>query len=98
HRAQVQHVAGVGTGKTEPAGRGAGGEQELVIGHRLGARGTGRGHGGGGAGDGGDGDAWAQVHAVLGVPVGGVDVDRVSFVAAEQVSLGQRRALVRAFR
>jgi hypothetical protein len=35
---------------------------------------------------------------VLGVPVGRVHVDRVALVVAEQVSLGQRRALVGAFR
>ena len=91
-RTEVEHLLAVGAGEVEAARRGAGGEQQLVVGH-LRAAGRG-GHGARAAVDRRDGDALAQVHAVLGVPVGGVHVDRVPRVAAEQVALGQRRALV----
>ena len=53
--------------------------------------------GGDGAVDAGDGHAHPQVDVVLGVPLHRVHVDRVALVVAEQVSLGQRRALVREF-
>jgi hypothetical protein len=40
----------------------------------------------------------ARLTEVTGVPVAAVDEDRVAFVLAQQVALGQRGTLVRAFR
>ena len=56
-RAQVEHLLPVGAGEVEPARRGAGGEQQLVVGQLRVARGTRGGDGGRAAVDRGDGDA-----------------------------------------
>ncbi len=98
HRTQVEHLLAVGAGEGEAARRGAGGEQQPVVGHLPVTARPGGGHGGRAAVDGRDGDTLAQVHVVFGVPLGSVHVDRVTAVLAEQVALGQRRALVRALR
>jgi hypothetical protein len=82
----------VGAGHRKPAGRGAGGQQQLVVaqpaavaGHDL----------VGAAIDRGDRGVEAELDLVLGVPVRGVHVDGVAAGAALEVSLGQRWPLVR---
>ena len=91
---QVEHVAQVGPGDGELPGRGAGGDRELVVGEPAAVEGDRA----GGAVDRGNRSAQPQVDVVLGVPGAGVDEDRVAFVLAQQVALGQRGALVRALR
>ena len=98
YRTQVEHLLAVGAGEGEAARRGTVGEQQPVVGHLPVATRPGGGHGGRATVDGRDGDALAQVHVVFGVPLGSVHVDRVTAVLAEQVALGQRRALVRTLR
>jgi hypothetical protein len=91
HRAQVLHAVGPGPGHRQQGGRGAGGQQQLVVAEAL-------------AGaqrdlaqfpvDGGHAGAEPQVDVVLGVPAVLVHEDRIPFLAAQQVALGQRRALI----
>jgi hypothetical protein len=89
--AQVMHTVEVGAGHRQPAWRGTGGEEQLVVaqsapvtGHELVVTAVDRGHHG----------VESEVHLVLGVPLRRVHVDRVALRAALQVSLGQRWPLV----
>jgi hypothetical protein len=88
--AQVVHAVQGLAGDVEPPGRRTGGEQQLVVAlraaledHRVRRPLDRR-----------DADAGAQVDRVLRVPLGGVDEGRLPRLLAEQVVLGQRRALV----
>ena len=90
-RAQVVHTGQVRAGQPQVARRGAGGEQEPVVVHRLPVVGhqlvrvpVQPGHGG----------AQPQVDVVLAVPRLGVHEDGVALVVALQVALRQRWPLV----
>lgn len=85
--AQIQHVLQVGSGDRRTARRRAGGEQQLGVRDasttlqfdQCRAR-----------VDGAHGRAEQQVDVVVGVPVLGVDVDRLAVLLAQQIALGQR--------
>ena len=92
HRAQVPDAVEIGPGDVQPPRRGAGGDQQPVVGHGLAAlqgdpvaRPVDRRHG----------RAAPQVDVVLGVPAVGEREYRFPAVLAQQVPLGQRRPLVR---
>jgi hypothetical protein len=94
HPAQVEHAICVGARHPEAARRGPGGQQQPGVADPAV---VGQGHLVRRAVDAGYGDAEAQLDAVIGVPRRRVDVDRVAFGLAQQVVLGQGRALVRPF-
>ena len=88
------HTSQVGTGHLKAPGRRTGRQEQLVVAQRLSAR---RAHFVCSAVDFGDPCAQTQVDVVFEVPLRGMDVDLFPLGGAQQIALGQRGPVVRAF-